>query len=620
MEKVLMGGIVGFVLLTLISYIFIVLHVTFLIIPVFLALIAIAVVEIKKVKLNFNLQTLIIFVVFTIGIAGQLAIISPSGTIQNGDLVFWSANGHDGAWHIALMEEMKKGYPFQNPVLAGEKLVNYHFFSDVLPAMASKYLPFSNLDLYFRIFPFFYSLFLGTSVYFLTKRLTNNFSASIWATIFTYFAGSFGFIVTYLKNKSIGGESIFWATQPQSSSGNPPQIVSNFLVLTALYFLITFLQKKGGKITFFVCILLFGTLSAFKIYAGVVFLIALGIAGVWQLVKARSPQILFLTLASGLLAALLYFPNVSGSTSFLIFEPWWYIRTMVVEPSRLNWIDLELKRQFYLARGGVRSFLRIVEYEGIAFLIFFFGNLGMRCVGLWEIVKKFKNILNEYFNIVFISTIILSLILPLLFLQKGVASNTSQFLQYFVLLFGILAGITTSQITSKFKLLIPIILIIMIPTQAGLLLEFYGTPQHPRQAFAKITKSELEALNFVKTNTKASDVILTPPYNQYLNLDDSIPNIWDWFDTSYVAAFTSRRTYMDDYEQVDIMGYDYKPRLEVKKVVFESEKSNEVKAAISKAGVNLIYFSKPIAPKVNLETLGFTKIFENQEIEIWKIS
>ncbi len=615
-----MGGIVGFVLLTLISYIFIVLHVTFLIIPVFLALIAIAVVEIKKVKLNFNLQTLIIFVVFTIGIAGQLAIISPSGTIQNGDLVFWSANGHDGAWHIALMEEMKKGYPFQNPVLAGEKLVNYHFFSDVLPAMASKYLPFSNLDLYFRIFPFFYSLFLGTSVYFLTKRLTNNFSASIWATIFTYFAGSFGFIVTYLKNKSIGGESIFWATQPQSSSGNPPQIVSNFLVLTALYFLITFLQKKGGKITFFVCILLFGTLSAFKIYAGVVFLIALGIAGVWQLVKARSPQILFLTLASGLLAALLYFPNVSGSTSFLIFEPWWYIRTMVVEPSRLNWIDLELKRQFYLARGGVRSFLRIVEYEGIAFLIFFFGNLGMRCVGLWEIVKKFKNILNEYFNIVFISTIILSLILPLLFLQKGVASNTSQFLQYFVLLFGILAGITTSQITSKFKLLIPIILIIMIPTQAGLLLEFYGTPQHPRQAFAKITKSELEALNFVKTNTKASDVILTPPYNQYLNLDDSIPNIWDWFDTSYVAAFTSRRTYMDDYEQVDIMGYDYKPRLEVKKVVFESEKSNEVKAAISKAGVNLIYFSKPIAPKVNLETLGFTKIFENQEIEIWKIS
>src|SRR3972149_4426630 len=248
MEKILMGSIVGFALLTLLSYIFIVLNIPFLIIPTILILLAITfkpfLTEIKKIKVIFNLQTIVLLVVFAIGITGQLAVIAPSGIYQNGDLVFWSAHGHDASWHIALMEEIKKGYPFQNPSFSGEKLVNYHFFSDILPAMVSKYSPISNLNLYFRIFPFIYSLFLGGSVYFLTKKITNNFGSSIWATVFTYFAGSFGFVLTYLKNKTIGGGSIFLATQPQSSSGKPPQIISNFFVLTSFYFLIAFLQKK----------------------------------------------------------------------------------------------------------------------------------------------------------------------------------------------------------------------------------------------------------------------------------------------------------------------------------------------------------------------------------------
>jgi len=62
---------------------------------------------------------------------------------------------------------------------------------------------------------------------------------------------------------------------------------------------------------------------------------------------------------------------------------------MIVEPSRLNWLDLEYRREFYLARGGIKSILRIIEYEGIGFLIFFFGNLGMR---FWELKNLYKPI------------------------------------------------------------------------------------------------------------------------------------------------------------------------------------------------------------------------------------
>ncbi|MEK7100355.1 MAG: hypothetical protein AAB872_00930 [Patescibacteria group bacterium] len=507
---------------------------------------------------------------------------------------------------MALMEEIKKGYPFQNPIFSGTLLKNYHFFSDILPSVVSKYTGISNENLYFRIFPFFYSLFLGTSVFYLTKKLTKSFSASIWAVIFTYFAGSFG----YLIGK---GESVFWATQIQSSSGNPPQIISNFLFLAAIYYVLIFLDQKEKRLKlkyFIISFILLGTISAFKIYAGVILLGTLSIIGSWNLIFKRDLRLFLLSLLSGIMALALYIPNSSNTGSFLIYEPWWYIRTMIVEPSRLNLLDWELRRQTYIYE---HNWKRVIWLEGMGFLIFFFGNLGMRALGLWEFVKT---------KAIFKIAIILSLTLPLLFLQKGVASNTSQFLQYFILLFGILSGIAVSKIlvNKKLWILALIIIVLMIPTQVRLFKEFYIEDGYSsRPAFAKVSSEELQALKYIKENTNANSVILTPPYNQYLNLKKQIPDIWDWFDTSYISALSSRRTYFDDYEQVDIMGYDYRPRLKIKEVIFNSEKLEEVKTALKSTNANILYYPRIISPILNPSDLSLSKLFENSEVEVWKI-
>jgi hypothetical protein len=81
---------------------------------------------------------------------------------------------------------------------------------------------------------------------------------------------------------------------------------------------------------------------------------------------------------------------------------------MIVEPSRLNLLDWELRRQTYIYE---HNWKRVIWLEGWGFIIFFFGNLGMRFLGLWEYLKS---------NAIFKISIILSLVLPL-FLQKGVA-------------------------------------------------------------------------------------------------------------------------------------------------------------------------------------------------------
>lgn len=606
MENLLMKTVVGFSFLTLLSYLLIVINSPFLIIPITLLLVYIYKNNIlktfKNIKIELNRQTIITVLVFTFGIVGQMLVIAPSGMLnKDGDLVFWSSHGHDGPWHIALVEEMKKGYPFANPVFAGTELKNYHFFSDVLPMVFNKYLGFDNFDLYFRIFPLFYSILFGASAYFLTKKLTNNYNASIWATIFTYFAGSWG----YLIGKS---ESVFWATQPQSSIGNPPQIISDFLFLSAIYFVIGFLQSKNiqeKKDNFISSFLILATISSFKIYAGLVLLGTLAIIATYNLIVKKEKGLFLLTLLSGVMALVLYLPNSSGSKDFLIFEPWWYVRTMIVEPSRLNLIDWELRRQTYLVENNYK---RVIYLETLGFLIFFFGNLGMRFIGLIEFFKS---------NAIFKISIIISIVFPLLFLQKGVASNTSQFLQYFVLLFGILSGVAISKLKNKWIniAIAPLIFLLMVPTQFNLIKSFYSRP-----AFAKISQAELKALEYVKENTNEDSVILTPPYNEYLDLKEPTPNIWDWFDTSYVASLTGRQTYFDDYEQMDIMGYPYRERLKVKKDVFESEDTKLVESAIKETKANIIYFPNELKPKVKLEDINITKLFENESAQVWQIN
>ncbi len=619
-EKIIVGTVVGFTGFTIASYVLFLLKINMLLIPAVIVLDFLSIKQILSKHISIKLyptkQLIILFLIFTIGIISQLLVIAPSGSFSSGgDLIFWSAHGHDGFWHLALVGEMNKGFPLQNPVFGGERVVNYHFFSDITIANFSSYLHFPALDLYFRLFPILFSLLLGTTAFILGKKVGNSFVAGIGAVFFTYFAGSFGYMVTYLQSKTIGGETLFWATQIQSSIGNPPQIISSIIVLTFVYLTIYYLATKNKVLLLFL-IILSGSLAVFKVYAAVVVLASLAIISIWQIIRERKTDLLKIFIPSTALSLILYLPNTTNSSSFLIFEPWWFIRTMIVAGDKLNLLDWELRRQTYIAEGNWK---RVLQLEGTGFIIFFLGNLGMRLLGFWEALRLFKKIKSDYTAQLFILIMSISLVLPLLFLQKGVASNTIQFLQYLLLLMGILAGVTLSVILGKIRfilakiILIILLIILTIPTQVGLIHGFYKNPP-----IAKVTKAELAALEMLK-NQPGNGLVITPSYDNNFRMSEPTQPIWAWSDTGYVAALSHKRTYLSDMEQVDIMGYNYKKRLKTQQDLFSTNDPKLFVNILKENNIQYIYFPKKRSPQTDLSKTYLLQIFDSSEVEIWQV-
>jgi hypothetical protein len=626
LEILSLSTIVGYVLFTIAGYFGLMMGFPYLPLIIsagfVLATIHLKLLFLPKLTLN-NKLLLLILTVFIVGIIGQLLVISPSGIYRDQELVFWSSHGHDGMWHIALMQEFFKGYPFQNPIFAGERLVNYHFFFDITAHLFNRFFYFGEIDLYFRFFPLLFSILLGSSAFSLGKIIGRSNLAGIWAMIFTYFAGSFGYILTLLRSQTLGGESIFWASQIQSSIGNPPQIISLFLVLGLLIIVFyLFEQKLRFKSAFkdpllWAAVIILGSLITFKVYASVVLFIGLGISSLVYLFKYRNLSSFILLTLSGVVSLILYLPNASKTTGFLIFEPWWFIRTMIVVPDKLDWLDHELRRQTYISENNLK---RVIYLETIGFLIFFVGNLGTRVMGLLHIIKNFRTYLTNPFYILLLTAMLSSLILPLLFLQKGVAANSIQFFQYLLLLLGIISGVLVASVIARIKyrflqIIVSILIILVtVPTQLGLLLDFYSRPP-----VSKITPDELQALKFLKEFSDKDGIILTAPYNRYVKIDSPTPSIWAWSDTAYIPALASRRTYFSDREQSDIMGYEVQPRIDLQKLIFEEANPEIFNILIQRSNSQYLYFPIRLKPAVELDDTSLVKVYSNPEIEIWKI-
>ncbi len=621
LEDFTIASIFGIAFFTISAYVLTFLYLKFLIwlIPVLGLLVLIKSLN----KLDFELlrgwikNNKFFFTLLILGIIFQVAVNAPSGMKYEDGIYFYSSHGHDGVWHLSLMEELKRGdFPFKNPEYLGKPLQNYHFFSDLLMSEMSRLYKFSNLDIYFRLMPVVFSLLLGLSSYLLVRKWSGSKIAGLWSMFFVFFVGSFGYLLTIPQNHNLSGETIFWVSQTHSVLGNPPH-ASAFIILIA--FLISFFNfiKERNKTYFWLSIFFGAIIIEFKIYAGLLILGGLLATGLFELIIKRKLQISIIFLYTLIFSMLIYLPNSKNSKEFLVYEPWWFIRTMVVAPDRLNWLDLELRRQTYIAENNWK---RVIQVEATAFLIFLFGNLGMRFIGFFTYFKlTSKKIYKDFFNLFFIIITTLSFFIPVFFLQKGVAWNTIQFNQYFLLLFGFLAAITVADLIKALrhkllKIVISFFIIILsIPTQVGLLLQFYTN-----QPLSKITYESLDALTFLNKVSNPSDIILTVPFDKYKGSKTYPPKpIYNWYDTGYVSAFSGRKTLLSDEEQVKIMGYRIDDLLRIREEAFKDDTGKKLENFAEKYSARYLYL-EPDQELLNVPK-SFELIYDEGGIRIYKI-
>ena len=537
-----------------------------------------------------------------------------SGLIYDYGMGFWGPNGHDGIWHIALIKSLARG-SWEMPIFAGESLRNYHVGYDLLLAFISRITRLDPTFLYFQLLPPIMALLIGVLTYKFVLNWRDSKPQALWATFFVYFGGSFGWIVSLLRTGKLGGESMFWAQQGISTLINPPFALSLVLLLWGLIIL---LKKKKRVLDYLLAILVFGILIQVKAYAGVLALGALALAGIYKFFKKQGSEILLVFLGSLILSLLLFLPLNSGAQGLLVFRPFWFLETMMGLSDRVGW------ERFASAMTNWRLgniWIKAVPAYIVAFVIFWFGNLGTRVVKEILVVRWLKNVKRlDWLEVFFASVIVTGATLPMFFLQKGTPWNTIQFVYYSLFASGLLAGVVLGELTQKLggsrAWVVGIVVVLLtIPTTIATL-EHYLPSRPP----SMIPTSELKALEFL--STQPDGVVLTYPFDrQKAKAAEANPPrpLYLYESTAYVSALSGKSVYLEDEVNLDITGYPWRERRNKVEGFLLSLDHSLVREFPRENNIAYVYWLKGQRATLGEGQIGMKRIFENDMVEIFRI-
>ncbi|OGE64799.1 hypothetical protein A3I48_00560 [Candidatus Daviesbacteria bacterium RIFCSPLOWO2_02_FULL_36_7] len=423
-----------------------------------------------------------------------------------------------------------------------------------------------------------------------------------------YFAGSFGWIVEFLRERHIGGESAFWANQAISFNLNPPFAIS-LVIIIALFHILFNLSDSSRFRNISLAILLAGSLIGFKSYGAILVLAAFLLTGLLK----RNWSYLIIFAGAILVSLLIFLPNFDLTSTLLVFAPFWFIHSMIDSPDRVGWVRLSLAREVGIT---THNWFKFILAEALSLAIFIAGNLGLRIISLISLIKIKNIIKDEKILFIFIFAL-LSFMIPILFIQSGNPWNTIQFSYYGIYIAALVSGVVLSKVLKLPKyILVPVILIILILAPINSLVTangYFGKTPH-----AFISSKELAGLQFL--SGQPDGVVLTYPYDNKLKQKLSEP--WPllvYDSTAYVSALSQKAVYLEDEPQNQILLTDYKKRLVASKDFSLKPISEEVKFLLEN-NIKYVYLPKIFNVRLDESTKLIKNIFENEEVVIYKLN
>ncbi|MBI3955714.1 hypothetical protein HY339_00505 [Candidatus Gottesmanbacteria bacterium] len=459
--------------------------------------------------------------------------VTTSGWFVNGALALRGVNAVDGIWNLALAEELKHTFPPEHPAIAGVPLRGYHFLYNLLIADFSRLTRLSTIELHFHFIPIVMSFLLVYGLYALALRLTEDRRHAAWATFFALAGGSFAFVLPIFFGRAVSLDDALGITQPFSLLVSPSFVLSLLSIIYTWIFLDEY--TKHPSLHWGVVIgVLAGLSVGMKVYAGMILLPTIGWFVLTRLIQKRKGASLIIAIAAGLSAAAVFLP-LNASYGFLRYQPLWPPHRVM--QGVLDFTRWELKRQTLEAMGAR---LGLFKLEVIALVIFVFGNLGTRIIGLMGLSLVKKKDISILFSFLIIGSLV-SFILPMFFLQPIGAFNMIQFFWYFLVFMGLLAGWGFSLIILRLsppwrEVIVAVILIATLPSAVEKINLFVHKPT------PFISPAEMTFYQKLRMSGKPGDVVLVvPAIDRYTEAD-----IQGWFYSTgpTIPALTSKRTFL----------------------------------------------------------------------------
>ncbi len=533
---------------------------------------------------------------------------------------FWGPNGHDGIWHLSLINQLQQSIPPKNPVFSGTILNNYHWGFDLFAAAIGKIFN-NNSFVYFQLLPIVFALLIGLFSYQLIEKDTKNSKNALLFVLVTYFSGSFGWIYTLIKSKTIHGESLFWSMQSASTLINPPFALSLIFILIGLILWTKNYSTKKYSLAVLIGII-FGLLAGIKVYSGI--LVGLTLVIIWLIDFIKTKKIInfnFFVWVTTLFVSLVFLTllGVLQGSSLLEFKPLWFVHSMIESIDKFYFPKLAAYRINLSQNLTLIKFPFFIAIESVLILIFLVGNMGFRILGFESIYQKIKH--HNFSNLEKFSLILMfiSFIIPMLFVQKGTAWNTIQFFYYFLFFSNIffaqkLTYLIKSKQISKIFIAVLILFFSNITTYSTIK-DYLGNP--PPSA---IPQKEVQALNFLKN--QPSGVVLTFPYDKFakdkLNMSTPIP-MYLYETTAYVSAYSNKQVFLEDQMNLDITGFDWQSRRKLVDKFFNSNDQFFARGFLVDNQINYIYLINSQKFTLGPSQLQIEKIFDNGPVQIYKV-
>jgi len=212
-------------------------------------------------------------------------------------------------------------------------------------------------------------------------------------------------------------------------------------------------------------------------------------------------------------------------------------------------------------------------------------------------------------------------IIPMFFLQAGTPWNTIQFFYYSLVFSGVLAGVFLGEWLEEQKnnkkksLIIASILLLTLPTTMATLKHYL-----PSRPPAKISHEELEALSFL--SEQPGGIVLTYPFDRAAaEAARSKPPrpLYLYESTAYVSAFGNKPVYLEDEVNLNITGYQWRQRRKEVESFLDSLDHAGVWSFLRENNITYVYWIKGQRAKLGEGQLGMTRIFENSEVDIYKV-